>query len=219
MSSLAFMRWLESAPLRYDVGMRIITLGRVTRLYEAVATAAARESGARVLEIGCGTGAVTERLVARGVSVEAVEQNPEMIEQARVRLANAPEERVRFLERTAAEIDSLEVAAYDAVVASLCFSEMAPSERAFVLREALQRLRPGGVLAVADELRPRRPAARALISLLRLPQAAAAWLIAGSLSHPIADLPGEISAAGFANIAEQRWLCGSLGVVLAERPR
>jgi hypothetical protein len=62
-------------------------------------------------------------------------------------------------------------------------------------------------------------AARAVVGLLRLPQAAAAWLIAGSLSHPIADLPGEISAAGFTLVNEQRWLCGSLGVVLAERPR
>jgi ubiquinone/menaquinone biosynthesis C-methylase UbiE len=199
--------------------MRIITLGRVTRLYDAVAAAATRESGAHVLEIGCGTGAVTERLVARGASVSAVDQNPEMIEQARSRLANAPAESVQFLERTAAEIDSLEEAAYDAVVASLCFSEMAPSERAFVLKEALRRLRPAGVLAVADELRPRGAAARALVGLLRLPQAAAGWLIAGSLSHPIADLPGEISSAGFTLVDEQRWLCGSLGVVLAERPR
>jgi demethylmenaquinone methyltransferase/2-methoxy-6-polyprenyl-1,4-benzoquinol methylase len=213
------MRWLESAPFRYDTGMRIITLGRIAKLYDAVAAAAARESGARVLEIGCGTGAVTERLVARGASVSAVDQNPEMIEQARARLAGAPEDRVEFLERTAAEIDSLDEAAYDAVVASLCFSEMAPTERAFVLKEALRRLRPGGVLAVADELRPRQPAARALVGLLRVPQAAAAWLIAGSLSHPIADLPGEISAAGFTLVDEQRWLCGSLGVVLAERPR
>jgi demethylmenaquinone methyltransferase/2-methoxy-6-polyprenyl-1,4-benzoquinol methylase len=219
MSSLAFMRWLESAPLRYDIGMRVITLGRVDRLYEAVAAAATRESGSRVLEIGCGTGAVTERLIAGGASVCAIDQNPEMIEQARARLAAVPEESVRFLERTAAEIDSLEEGAYDAVVASLCFSEMAPSERAFVLEEALGRLRPGGVLAVADELRPRHPGARVLVGFLRLPQAAAAWLIAGSLSQPIADLPGEISAAGFTLMGEQRWLCGSLGVILAERPR
>ena len=219
MSSLAFMRWLESAPLRYDTGMRIITLGRITPLYEAVAATAAPEVGWRVLEIGCGTGAVTERLVARGASVSAVDQNPEMIEQARVRLANAPEDRVRFIEQTAAEIDSLEEAAYHAVVASLCFSEMAISERAFVLKHARRCLRPGGVLVVADELRPRRQGARVLTALLRLPQAAAAWLIAGSLSHPIADLPSEISAAGFALIAEQRWLFGSLGMVLAERPQ
>ena len=41
MSSLALMRLLESAPDRYDAGMRVITLGRVSQLHDAVARAAA----------------------------------------------------------------------------------------------------------------------------------------------------------------------------------
>ncbi len=82
MSSLALMRWLGSAPVRYDAGMRWLTLGRVARLHEALAEAAAPKPGARVLEIGCGTGAVTQRLVARGAEVTVLDQNPEMLELA-----------------------------------------------------------------------------------------------------------------------------------------
>ena len=66
MSSLALMRFLERAPERYDAGMRLLTLGRVARLHAAVAEAAAPAPGARVLEIGCGTGAVT--VVVVGIS-------------------------------------------------------------------------------------------------------------------------------------------------------
>ena len=88
MSSLALMRWLESAPGRYDAGMRVVTLGCVGSVHEAVAALAAPAPGARVLEIGCGTGAVTERLVARGARVTALDQNPEMMEGARARLAH-----------------------------------------------------------------------------------------------------------------------------------
>ncbi len=40
MSSLALMRLLESTPERYDAGMRLITLGRVSDLHDAVAAAA-----------------------------------------------------------------------------------------------------------------------------------------------------------------------------------
>ena len=69
MSSLALMRALESAPLRYDAGMRLLTLGRVDRLHSIVAEAAAAAPGGRVLEIGCGTGAVTARLVSLGARV------------------------------------------------------------------------------------------------------------------------------------------------------
>ncbi len=85
MSSLALMRFLESAPQRYDAGMRLLTLGRVSKLQGAL-TSALRPGAKRVLEIGCGTGALTERLVTRGVEVLALDQNPAMLEQARARL-------------------------------------------------------------------------------------------------------------------------------------
>jgi demethylmenaquinone methyltransferase/2-methoxy-6-polyprenyl-1,4-benzoquinol methylase len=55
MSSLALMRLLESAPARYDAGMRVLTLHRVEQIRDALA-AAAPSPGTRVLEIGCGTG-------------------------------------------------------------------------------------------------------------------------------------------------------------------
>ncbi len=218
MSSLALMRWLESSPQRYDAGMRLLTLGRVTRLHTSLAEAA-DSPGRNVLEIGCGTGALTQRLVERGATVTALDQNPEMLEQARARLADAPPGAVSWIERTASEIDALPEAGFDAIVASLCLSEMSGSERGFVLRAALQRLRPGGVLAAGDEVRPRRLWQRALHACLRAPQVALAWLVVGSSSHPIPDLASEVRAAGFELRAETRWLGGRLAAVVAERPR
>ena len=218
MSSLALMRWLESAPGRYDAGMRILTLGRVEALHRALAHAAAPEPGCEVLEIGCGTGAVTQRLVALGARVTALDQSPEMLALARARTAAVPSDRIRWLERTASEIDGLPQESFDAVVASLCLSEMSAAERRFVLREALRRLRRGGLFAVADEVRPRRPVERALVRLLRAPQAALGWLIAGTASQPIPDLAAELVEAGAELRAERRWLLGSLALFVAVRP-
>lgn len=213
MSSLALMRWLESSPARYDAGMRWVTFGRVARLHGRVAAIAAPEPGRRVLEIGCGTGAVTARLVARGARVTALDQNPEMLDLARARLAGAP---VTWLERTASEIDRL-TEDFDAVVASLCLSEMSRSERAFVLRRAGERLAPGGLAVVADEVRPRGLLPRVAHALLRVPQAAVAWAIAGSVSRPIPDLEGELAEAGLRVRGEERWLFEGLALFVAER--
>ena len=223
MSSLALMRWLESAPQRYDAGMRWLTLGRVARLHTALARAVAGAPGRHVLEVGCGTGAVTEHLVAEGARVTALDQNPEMLEQARSRLAapasGAMTGQVTWLERTASEIDALPAASFDAAVASLCLSEMSAGERAFVLRQLSQCLRAGGVLAVADEVRPTKSWQRVFHALMRAPQAVLRWLLAGSTSRPISDLAGEIQAAGFTVREEKRWLLGRLAAVTAERPR
>lgn len=215
MSSLALMRWLEGTPGRYDAGMRALTFGRVDRLHAAVAAAAVRAEGDRVLEIGCGTGAVTTLLRERGALVTALDQSPEMLEVARVRIAN--DDSVEWREQTAAEIDVLPEAAFESVVLCLCLSDMYRSERAFVLRESVRRVVPGGRVVAADEVRPRHAPVRLLQKIWRVPQAALAWLLVGAVSQPIDDLPAELRAAGLAVREERAWLLGSLALVVGER--
>jgi len=218
-SSLALMRWLEGAPERYDAGMRLLTLGRVSKLHDAVARAAAPQPGRRVLEIGCGTGAVTARLQERHARVTALDQSPEMLEQARARahLAGPSDPPVEWLEQTASEIDALPEGAFDAVVLCLCLSDMSQSERAFVLRESAARLDRGGLLVVADEVRAPAGWRRLVQRLWRVPQAALGWLLVGSLSRPIPDLAGEIGALGLEICERGEWMAGSLRLFVAER--
>lgn len=214
MSSLALMRWLEGSPERYDSGMRTLTLGRIERLHAAVAEAAVPDgkARARVLEIGCGTGAVTALLVSRGAAVTALDQAPEMLEQAKARLsAHAG---VEWIEQTASEIDRLPQRAFDAVVLSLVLSDMSSSERVFVLREASLRLAPEGRLVVADETRAEGWRRGAQL-LWRLPQAALGWLLVGSVSQPIPNLLQEVESTGLRITREESWLGGTLRLVVA----
>jgi demethylmenaquinone methyltransferase/2-methoxy-6-polyprenyl-1,4-benzoquinol methylase len=215
MSSLALMRWLEGTPERYDAGMRALTFGRVARLHRAVAEAAVVKPGDRVLEIGCGTGAVTALIREKGACVTALDQAPEMLEQARKHFPS--DEPIEWLERTAAEIDCLPPGAFEAVVLSLCLSDMSASERAFVLGEAVLRVVPGGRVVVGDEVRPDTLLNGLLQRAWRIPQAALGWLLVGSVSQPIRDLRGEMRAAGLHLQDEQGWLFGTLALVVGVR--
>ncbi len=182
-----------------------------------MALAAVPAPGARVLEIGCGSGAVTERLVERGAQLTVVEQNPEMLRAAQTRLAAKDSgTAVEWLEQTASEVDALGHAAFDAVVLSLVLSEMSASERSFVLRESAQRLAPHRRVVAADEVLPIPRIHAGLFRLLRAPQALAGWLLVGSVSRPLADLPGELERAGLDPRSEERWLAGSLALCVAE---
>ena len=217
MSSLVLMKILESSAARYDAGMRVLTLGRIGRAHTAIADLAAPETGRRVLEIGCGTGLLTEQLVARGAIVEALDQNPEMLDLARARLRAAPQGRVTLHERTAAEIDGLPAKSFDTVAASLVFSEMSSSERAYVLRHVVRVLRPGGQLIVADEVRPRRSWQRLVHSLARGPLVLLTWIVTGSTTRAIADLRGEVERAGLRVREERRGGLDTFAVLCADK--
>ena len=50
MSATVLMRVLESAPSRYDLGIRLLTLGQVEQAYDRLA--AHVQAGQRVLDVG-----------------------------------------------------------------------------------------------------------------------------------------------------------------------
>ena len=64
MSTYVLMRILESSPRRYDLGIRLLTLGHLDRAYDRLVGRI--ERGQRVLDLGCGTGALTLRAARRG---------------------------------------------------------------------------------------------------------------------------------------------------------
>jgi demethylmenaquinone methyltransferase/2-methoxy-6-polyprenyl-1,4-benzoquinol methylase len=216
-STVVLMRILESAPDRYDAGMRWLSLGAIPRAHRRVAELATREPGARVVEIGCGTGAVTELLLLAGAEVHAFDQSPEMLDRARARLKDVRVDRLTLSEATAAEMDALAAASAQVVVASLVLSEMSSSERAWVLAEVVRILEAGGRFVVADEVRPYRLWQRVLHRLVRVPLALLTWIVVGAPTHALPDLTGELARAGLVVVREERNRLGTMAVVEAER--
>jgi SAM-dependent methyltransferase len=97
-----------------------------------------------VVDVGCGTGRVTEALVAAGRSVIAVDHSPEML---RVTARKVAAERVAIVR---ADVRRLPISdgACDAVVCSGVLHHVRDWE--LVLHEAARVLRPGGVLVVRE---------------------------------------------------------------------
>lgn len=190
------MKVLESAPSRYDRGIRLLTGGRVDRAYDRLT--AQVKPGQRVLDLGCGTGALTLRAAGRGASVTGVDVNPLMLEIAQKRAEAAGlTEQINWQERGVAELDSEATSSYDVVMSGLCFSELGEDERRYALRQAYRLLKPGGLLLIADEVVPDRLGKRLLHRLFRLPLLVITCLLTQTTTHAVPDLAQQVEAAGF----------------------
>jgi demethylmenaquinone methyltransferase/2-methoxy-6-polyprenyl-1,4-benzoquinol methylase len=217
MSSYVLMKVLESTPERYDRGIQLLSRGRIGAVHGWVADHVAAP-GRRVLDIGCGTGGLSLACAARGASVVGIDINAGMLEVARSKLPDATAGGiVEWVELGAAEIeDRFDEASLDAIVSCLAFSELSADERAYVLRVSRTRLRPGGTLAIADEVLPEDSVRRFLFRLQRIPVVTLTWLLTQTTTRPVDNLSALVRETGFVAVEEHR-LGGHFSVVVAQR--
>lgn len=212
MSSFVWMRFLESAPERYDRGIRMLSGGRIEEAYERIAALVAAP-GKRILDIGCGTGGVSLACAARGATVTGIDIDAGMLEVARRKTVPAAGQ-AEFLELAAAEIeDVFAEQSLDAVVSCLAMSEMSAEEQDYALRIAYSRLRQGGMIVIADETIPEGGPSRLAYRLRRLPAIALTYLLTQTATRPVRDLARRVRAAGFSEVEEKRMWSGSFLIV------
>ncbi len=219
MSSYVYMKVLESTPERYDRGIRVLSHGTIDDLWQEVAARVARP-GARVLDLGCGTGGLTLACARRGARVTAIDKDAGMLAVARRKAAAARlDSPPRWLEIGVMELeDELAPGSFDAAVSSLLMSELLPEERAYTLASLRRLLVPGGRLVLADEAAPRGRLARARWRLSRAPRAAITWLLTQQTTRPMDGLADEVRSAGFHEVTEQRAARGDFVIVDATNP-
>ena len=213
MSTYVWMRILESAPERYDLGIRLLSLGRINSVYERVAELA---RGPETLDLGCGTGGLAHRLASRGLRVTGVDLSPEMLDVARVKAP--PGATINWVQAGAVElVDCFPPASFDTIASVLMFSELSAAERAETLRQCRRLLRAGGQLLVADEVRARTFGRRALQTVLRAPLAAITFVLTQTSTHAVQGLEEEIAAAGFSLLRRENNRLGDFALFDAEK--
>ncbi|MGD8730508.1 MAG: methyltransferase domain-containing protein [Anaerolineales bacterium] len=213
----AFMRWLETRPADYDRGIQILTLGKLEPLQRQMVDEYIQEDW-DVLEIGCGTGALTVMLAESGANVTAIDRSKPMLEQARIRIQDHESlSEIELVHMDATGIaDRFEPAIFDAVVSSLAFSEMSVQQQQFVLAAARRLLRPTGVLLVLDEFKPSGPVPQLISTLARLPLRLVTWLLTRTSSSALNGFKERLTGNGFNPVHTKEILGGALQVVCAE---
>ena len=217
MLSYLFMKVLERRPKSYDRRMDALTRGRIRLVKEDVVREIPK--GAKVLEIGCGTGELAAMLVHRGFAVTAFDPNSAMAGLARERAMREDiGDRLSIKDMGVEGMDALPAATYDAVVSTLVLSELSNQERRFALAHARRVLKAKGIIVIADEVIPRNLLLRILQALFRIPLLALTYLVSRTATRPIADLTGELRTAGFSIKKEIRMQGDAFSLVVGSVP-
>lgn len=158
----------------YDLTHRLFGLRRV---YDQVAATA--QEGARVLEVGCGTGILTAKLARRAARVTGIDPDPRALARARRKTRRDP--RVTFDEGFAQHLPYPD-GSFDLVYSALMLHHVEEADKQAVLTEARRVLTPGGALHLVDFAGNHRPGHPHV--------------------HGNGDLRGQLERAGFADVRE-----------------
>lgn len=218
MSSFVFMKLLETQASRYDLGMRLLSAGRIRRLYGDVA-ARVPDRG-EVLDVGCGTGGVTGALAAAGRSVTGADRSAQMLAVAERKLAGpiaAGLVRLRQVSITGLDRE-FAPESFDAVVCCLVLSELSATEERYALDVLCRLLRPGGTLVLADEVAPRSAPRRLLSHAARAPMALVTYLLTQTTTHAALELDRKLADRGMESVDSARGQGRSFQIVTGRKP-
>jgi len=204
----------------------------LAKVTAAVVAAARVQPGDRVIDLGCGSGAVSLELAERGAQVLAVDANPALVSPL-VQVAQTRS--LPGLEILAKPLDrlSLPVRSADLIVTSYALHRLRDADKQRLIAAAYHWLRPGGTLIVADMMFGRgtssqdRAIIKSKIRSLARKGVGGWWRIAKNSYRyliRVKEHPVSISAwtaifakAGFTGITASR-IVNEAGLVLGRRP-
>lgn len=202
------IRWGSS----YDMLVNILTLGQARRLRMKTVDLAQLETGDSVLDVGCGTGAVTlpvKQRVGETGQAAGIDPSPEMIEVAQRKARHAGLE----IDFRVGVIESLPYPdeTFDAVTSSLMMHHLPENLQVAGLAEVMRVLKPGGRLLIADMMRPST-------STLERDSTFLTHYHRGGNRFGVENLKSLLEAAGFEEIdqVEERFLV--IGFLRARKP-
>ncbi len=203
-----FVHWASF----YDGLVNLMTFGQIRRLRQMTVDQAQILAGQSVLDVGCGTGAVTipaKIKVGNTGTAVGVDPDPAMISVARRKAKQANLE----VDFRVGVIESLPFPdqTFDAVTSSLMMHHLPEHLRVKGLAETFRVLKPGGQILIAEMRRPTGSAVKRFFTSVLLHHG-------HNVQFGLQDLPSLLRDAGFEDVKQLDDHFLTIGFVRAIKP-
>ncbi len=210
------MRIFESSPNRYDKGIDILTLGKMSGVYNRVIEHIKKDY--KILDIGCGTGRLALKAALKGAKVKGIDINSQMLEIARKRCTELNLlEKVDFVEMGVAELNSESDNSFDIVMSTLCFSELSDFEIDYALIEIRRILKQDGLLLIADENKSNNTIKKIINFSVKLPLIIITYLISQTTTKAVKQLEKKVEEKGLKLISIKKTFLENFIEIIAQK--
>lgn len=151
-----------TSPRAYDMLSHGMSLGRRAKVFDRAARVVVAPAGGSIIDVGCGTGALTFALARRfpDAQIRGIDPSATMVERARQSAHRLGLSDIDFETGTAQSLARADDSV-DAITYSLSLHHVPAQDREAALGEAHRVLRPGGHIMIV-EMEPHGVIARAL---------------------------------------------------------
>ncbi|MFX0197211.1 MAG: corrinoid protein-associated methyltransferase CpaM [Candidatus Hodarchaeota archaeon] len=218
MSTTVFMKLLESAPDRYDRGIKILTWGNHLKIIREIVTQFILEND-RVLDIGVGTATLAILCAKKGAQVTGFDISPKILKVAQQKVeAENLTDKIELQEMSIVEMDThLPDKSYNKVMVILVFSELTEDEQRFTLNQCHRVLNTGGLLIIGDEVQPVSRLKKLAYYLLRVPLTLITYLVAQVTTRPLKNIDQKLTETQFKIKSVSKYFLDSLALIVATK--
>jgi demethylmenaquinone methyltransferase/2-methoxy-6-polyprenyl-1,4-benzoquinol methylase len=213
----AWMLFVETAPERYDLGMKVMTLGRIDKIKDIIAERI--QPGDKILDIGCGTGTLAVKCMKKGAYVTGLDSSEFMLEQTRKNARESgTEDKLTIIKDSVTQISKhFERESFDVIIATLSLGEFPKSYLDYIFKHVNRLLKKKGKIIIADELQPEGKLSRffynVIMGILWIPQ----FLIVRRVAYPIKGLPEIIENSGGKITNKIKLSLSKIQIIFAEK--
>ncbi|MFX1242763.1 MAG: corrinoid protein-associated methyltransferase CpaM [Promethearchaeota archaeon] len=205
------MKALEKKAEKYDKGIEILTLGRLSKIKNHIADNLVKKDE-KILDIGMGTGTLAILCAQKGARVTGIDNSEKMLEVASHNIKQQGlTENIEIIKMPVIELDEkFSDKSFNKITAILSFSEFYQNEQNYCLDQINRILTDDGEFILIDEVKPKKFWKKVVYFFIKIPLVIITYFKSQLTTNYLKNIEQRLEDHNFSLIEEKYYLLDTL---------